>query len=228
MEKTPVTDLFNEVSDVINQMKSSGAIPPVRVKSCLEHLRSSLEYLANDIYKLLGNGTTDNIYFPYGKPAFIQKYLSRLNANPETIHKLSELITSIQPYHSGDEWLTMMCNLTNDAKHRHPIPLDQEDVITSRDISVVGLNLIQIAGENSGRVEFKNNKLNGMPIQDFIYDNEVMTTSGTGIPVNLRLTKEEKIKFHGHDYEVIPFLEKCLNELKSFTDRGYNYIRDLT
>lgn len=231
MNKNPVDDLYQEVASVIAEMKRNGDAPPVRIKSCLEHLRSGLEYLANDIYDKLTNipeNQRKDIYFPYGKPVFIEKYLSRLSTSHETIQILREFLTSIQPYHTGEEWLVMMCNLTNDAKHRRPIPLDKEEVITSQTISAGGVNLIHIAGAGTGRVQFEGCFVNGRPLQDFVYDNGKITSSGIGIPASLNITKEKKIRFHGHDYEVIPFLEKCFNELQIFIKKGYSILRDLT
>lgn len=230
MSETPVDALFSEVSLVIHEMKRTDVAPPVRIKSCLEHLRSSLEYFANDVHEKLGVVPESKIYFPFGKPAFIETYLSKLRASTDIINQLRDLITSIQPYHTGEDWLTMMCNLTNDAKHRRPIPLDQDEVITERTISAGGINIFHMSGPGllpPNRIEVKNLNIFGQQVQDFTYEKGVMTVSGNGIPINLNITKEKKIRFHGHDYEVIPFLEKCLGELRKFSEKGYSFLNNL-
>ncbi|HEC2568329.1 hypothetical protein HJX28_07465 [Klebsiella pneumoniae] len=77
------------------------------------------------------------------------------------------------------------------------------------------------------KIKVKNLNIFGQQVQDFTYEKGVMTVSGDGIPINLNITKEKKIRFHGHDYEVIPFLENCLDELKNFSEKGYSFLNSL-
>ncbi|NMG31277.1 hypothetical protein [Aromatoleum evansii] len=88
------------------------------VKSCLEHLRSCLEYTAQDIYERKIGGDKSP-YFPYG--ADLKKFMGSVSNNLPGIDRLApnifELISDIQPFHCGDDWLTSLCKHTNFNKH---------------------------------------------------------------------------------------------------------------
>lgn len=225
MNREGAIDLLNDVEDSLSLLKKNDCITPVKVKSMLEHMRSSLEYIANDIYDkecVRKDEKRPNIYFPFGKPVFVEKFFTKhLRLKSPNDSRLFDLITSLQDYHTGDNWLDMMCNLTNDAKHRKPISLEKEE-ITSRMISAGGVNLIQMTGNCS--VLFEGNFVNGQKVQDFTYENGDFTTKGNGIAINITITKENKIRFHGHDYEVIPYIEKCLVKLKTFHTAAYELL----
>ena len=118
-----------------------------------------------------------------------------------------------------------MCKLTNDAKHRQPIPLKEDEVIKGIAIEAGGFGFIKV--ENCSKVEFSNNYVNGQKLEDFTFKDGNFKTSGTGIPLNITLTKEKKIKFHGVEYEVIPFLELCLKRIKEYIPRAYDVLETI-
>lgn len=103
------------------------------------------------------------------------------------------IFNAVQDIHTGENWLNMMCKLTNDAKHRQPIPLKEDEVIKGIAIEAGGFGLIKV--DNCSKVEFSNNYVNGQKLEDFTFKDGNFKTSGTGIPLNITLTKEKKIKF---------------------------------
>lgn len=219
MNKDGALDLIREVKETLDLLKQPEDIKPVKIKSMLEHLRSALEYVTNDVYNELTPSSArirnDKIYFPYNQKYnidhFFQKKLQLFNYSENNIYKL---FNSIQDYSTDTNELVMMCNLTNEAKHLKPIALDKEEKVSSVKISVDGLGLVST--DLNSNITFQNCTVNGKKLQDFTYSDGQLKTTGIGIPVNLTITKDKKIKFHGVEYEVVPFIERCLNKIEKF------------
>ncbi|MDT1878107.1 hypothetical protein FPK46_28610, partial [Acinetobacter baumannii] len=89
------------------------------------------------------------------------------------------------------------------VKHRQPIPLKEDSSVKEISISAGGLGLVKAGASSS--IVFENNYVDGKKIQDFTLKDGTLKKSGKGIPLNIVITEEKKIKFHGNDYEVIPF-----------------------
>lgn len=230
MSREGSLDLLQEVEENLDIMKQTQSIKSVKVKAILENLRSSLEYLANDTYdKYNKPSPTDkrpNIYFPYGKKTFVDNFfIKTLKVNPPNSSPLYKVFTSIQDYHTGEKWLEMMCNLTNEVKHRQPIPLREDNSVKDLSISVDGFGIIQ-AG-STANILFKNNYVNGKKLEDFTYENGNLQRSGNGIPLNIVITEEKKIRFHGNDYEVIPFIELCLSKIRVLIIEAYDELDNI-
>ncbi|HGH4719131.1 hypothetical protein [Enterobacter hormaechei] len=229
MPKDGSLDLLNEVEENLATMKEMQQIRPVKVKSILEHLRSSLEYVANDTYDKYVTpppAKRPRIYFPYGDQSRIDKFFTReLNVNPPSSSPLYEIFNSIQDFRTGDNAFTMMCNLTNEVKHRKPIPLEEDSTIKDVSVNVEGLGLIK--GDRNLIINFKGNYLNGERIEDFTYKNGILENIGNGIPVNIVITEEKKIRFHGIEYEVIPFIEICLKRIRAVVNEAYEALDDI-
>lgn len=224
MSREGSLDLIHEVQETLEIMKKTQQIKPVKVKSMLEHLRSSLEYVANDTYnKYNPSITTDRpkAYFPYNKQKFVDSFFTNiLKVSPPSSSPLYKIFNSIQDYQTGDDWLVMMCNLTNEVKHRQPIPLEEDDAVKEVSVSVDGFGLV--TANNSVNVYASNNYVNGKKVMDFTIQNGKIETTGSGIPLNIAITTEKKIRFHGVDYEVIPFIELCIAKLKEFINEAYD------
>ncbi|MFW4392456.1 hypothetical protein ACKLKC_19295, partial [Enterobacter sp. MGH 38] len=45
-------------------------------------------------------------------------------------------------------------------------------------------------------------------------------------PVNIVITEDKKIRFHGEDYEVVPFIESCLIRLRIFINEAYDVLEN--
>lgn len=229
MSREGSLELLLEVEENLETMKQTQNIRPVKVKSMLEHLRSSLEYVANDTYDKYvkpTQTTRPKIYFPYGEQKFIDKFFTqKLNINPPSSSPLYEIFNSIQDFRTGEDTLTVMCNLTNEVKHRQPIPLEEENEIKDISVTVDGFGLIN--ADRTGKIIFRNNFVNGQKIEDFTFENGKFEKSGNGIPVNIIITEDKKIRFHGHDYEVVSFIELCLAKLKIFIKEAYDALEKI-
>lgn len=94
-----------------------------KVKSCLEHLRSALEYVAASLAMTLPpppkpkkGSNKRKTYFPYGRNDKL--YTRSLDENlPGLDAKYRALIDSLQPHVCGDAWLVHLAEATNFNKH---------------------------------------------------------------------------------------------------------------
>ncbi|HCR1968230.1 TPA: hypothetical protein ONC61_001883 [Enterobacter hormaechei subsp. xiangfangensis] len=228
MSREGSLDLLLEVEENLETMKKTQQIRPVKVKSMLEHLRSSLEYVANDAYDKYVSPVPSKrpkIFFPYGEQKFIDNFFTqKLKINPPSSSPLYEVFNSIQDFRTGEDTLTMMCNLTNKVKHRKPIPLEEESSVKDINVRIDGFGIFNVANPN--RVVFKNNSINGQKLEDFTFENGKLERTGNGIPVNIVITEDKKIRFHGEDYEVVPFIESCLIRLRIFINEAYDVLEN--
>ncbi|HCD3977820.1 TPA: hypothetical protein NBP19_004995, partial [Enterobacter hormaechei] len=195
MSREGSLDLLLEVEENLETMKKTQQIRPVKVKSMLEHLRSSLEYVANDAYDKYVSPVPSKrpkIFFPYGEQKFIDNFFTqKLKINPPSSSPLYEVFNSIQDFRTGEDTLTMMCNLTNEVKHRKPIPLEEESSVKDINVRIDGFGIFNVANPN--RVVFKNNSINGQKLEDFTFENGKLERTGNGIPVNIVITEDKKI-----------------------------------
>ncbi|MFH2350050.1 hypothetical protein ABK683_22490 [Enterobacter hormaechei] len=228
MSREGSLDLLLEVEENLETMKKTQQIRPVKVKSMLEHLRSSLEYVANDAYDKYVSPVPSKrpkIFFPYGEQKFIDNFFTqKLKINPPSSSPLYEVFNSIQDFRTGEDTLTMMCNLTNEVKHRKPIPLEEESSVKDINVRIDGFGIFNVANPN--RVVFKNNSINGQKLENFTFENGKLERTGNGIPVNIVITEDKKIRFHGEDYEVVPFIESCLIRLRIFINEAYDVLEN--
>ncbi|WP_130900532.1 hypothetical protein [Pseudomonas sp. Sample_11] len=88
------------------------------IKSTLEHLRSILEYTAQDVWQSYTK-KRNSPYFPYGKDQ--EGYLKSLKKNLPGLSvqrpDIESVIESVQPHKTGDTWLSDLCSYTNFHKH---------------------------------------------------------------------------------------------------------------
>ena len=229
MAREGTVDLLNDVEECLDAMKKTDQIKPVKIKSILENLRSALEYLANDTYDRYIPSETiprPKIYFPYGDQKIIDNFfLKKLQIRNPSSSPMYPVFNSIQTKCTGDNWLKMMCDLTNDAKHRNPIPLHEDEQVKQITVSADDFGLIKTNG--TGDITFKNVTVYGKKLTDFTYKNGVLEVAGNGSPLNIEITKEKNIKFHGNEYEVIPFLELSLKRIRKFTEEAYDILGTL-
>ena len=123
-----ICELFESVENNIVQISEkyeaargdenvSEILKPV-VKSSFEHLRSVLEYTAQDIW---ASYTTkkNSPYFPFGKDesTFIKSANKNLPGLVTQRLDIYGLLESLQPHKSGDDWLPVLCSKTNFNKH---------------------------------------------------------------------------------------------------------------
>lgn len=87
------------------------------VKTCLEHLRSALEYSTQDIWASYNNCSA-KLFPPYGETEVLFK--ANVKRNLPKLHEQRELyniVESIQPHAYGNSWLIELCKQTNFNKH---------------------------------------------------------------------------------------------------------------
>ncbi|MDC5277944.1 hypothetical protein OHW85_20635, partial [Acinetobacter baumannii] len=173
MREKYVLELLDEASEILEVIRNYHTITRPKVKNILENLRSSLEYLANDINEKMSEPNKGKLYFPYheGQDGFekiVKKSFPLLKAERPEIYNE---IVKIQPFSCGDEWLSKMCQITNDVKHNNPIDIRKsEDAVKSITAYVGDTPAFMVAGNCSNAV-FSNNYVNGKLVDDFIYNN---------------------------------------------------------
>ena len=237
MRKSHVDKLLKAIREELNIIKKMEAIDEVKFKSILENLRSSLEYIAQDINSMLSK-PKDRIYFPYGKTK--ENFEESINKNLSGIQyeypKVYDYIESLQSHkNNGDDWLITMCSLTNHAKHNGLIELEYKGnnhVI----IHAEGVPLFEFINVNNGEVILKENTF-------FVSNDDGSETNlGTigeihvtgakvkGVEdddfVSFSIVEKKKLVIYGKTpIEVIPFLEKCFNKISQFSTDVYTQLK---
>ncbi len=225
MRKEEISELLEESDELIRQIISYRKVPRPKVKSILEHLRSSLEYLAQDINEKISR-PKKIIYFPYGKTEddfknSINKYFPLLSQEFPAIY---DEIVKIQKFKLNDDWLLKLCRLTNDAKHKNAIDVkSQEEVLRSTSVEIDLFGSFILAPGSTANV--RNVSINGKRLDDFTYrDGNLEITKKGEIPIRFKITKDKKILIGDEYLDLIPFLEKCQSNIKTFIEETYSII----
>jgi len=206
-----------EISN-LSKTAGNGEINKVFLKNTLENLRSALDYLAKDILiKLKSNPNLqtkklpEKTYFPYGqKENHFKKSIQRnLPFLKQSEPKVYDLLESIQPFRSKHNWVVDLCSLTNDAKHNNLSKIENQ-----KNVIVEQKGIARIEGGRN--VVMSNNYVNGVRQDDVFIDGNgevnVEKYSETTI-----ITSHNRIKFHGKELEIIPFLTYCEQEIKTLS-----------
>ncbi|MGR5150201.1 hypothetical protein ACQKP8_27100 [Photobacterium alginatilyticum] len=192
------------------------------VKSTLEHLRSILEYSAQDIWSHY-NTKSKKLYFPYGQDdALFQANVKRNLPNLKTHYPaIYDLLESLQPFKCGDSWLKQLCDQTNFNKHNRLADQVRKNSEGSR--TNVG-NLVSMRG---GTVVFDNCSYNGMPLgqgKPAVISSD-MSVDDIRKSVNLPIAIEREfdwVEFHFGDSAI-----DTLNLIESSYDKISSYIEEL-
>ena len=208
MQNTDIADLQTHSRDEIEKIKNqvvNGEINKIALKNTLENMRSTLDYLARDIVlhlKKANPNVKEKVYFPYGQrenhfKKSIKRNFPTLKGSNSDIY---DIIESIQPYKQNHNWLTDLCGLTNDAKHNY---LSKTENIKTTTINQPGLGTI--SGRN---ITMSNNYVDGVRQDDVHVDSngEATVTEYAG---NTIITQNNRIKFHGKEIEIVPFISLC-------------------
>jgi hypothetical protein len=199
--------------------KSIDPVLRIEVKNLMENLRSSLDYLARDIYEGLGMSTPDiiKVYFPYGKDR--QDFMSSIGNRLPTLNavnpNLFSIVESAQPHKCGSAWLYNLCRIVNDNKHNQ-LDAQTKTEQMSYDVGLPGKepNISADAGAVRAREVIIDGKL--VPFD---------TTSWTPIPVpGLQTTITKWVSFHftGTGVEVLPLLNTAISEIDSLAKKVYS------
>ncbi len=194
-----------------------------KVKSCLEHLRSSLDYIGHDLSETTNpNKRPKKLYFPYGSNQKL--FLESLERNlPGLDPKYLPIIESLQPHVCGDDWLVRLCHVTNFNKH---VSLQEQERKNSPESSTKLGNLIHMEG---GTVEIGNLIIDGVranPKGPLILNSsrtvaEIQSNLSLPIPVS-RKYKWVKFVLTGSQIDVAELLERSHHEISQFTANIYS------
>lgn len=216
-------ELLTVIDDIYRNAEKTEDIVGVakpKVKSCLEHLRSSLEYIAQDLSEITGSRKTPrNIYFPYGKDKSI--FTKSLSKNlPELDRKFRDKIESIQPHSCGDRWLIHLCKATND--HKHDQLQEQARLNSPESMTVLGGGAAAVDG--TGKIYMGGATINGkkMP-EDYVLTADKTVSDlqeGHSVPVE---RKYEWVSFviKGTDIDVLDLLKRSHRNIRDFSHAIY-------
>lgn len=216
-------ELLSVIDGIYRSAKRAEDIVEVakpKVKSCLEHLRSSLEYIAQDLSEITGSSKAPkNVYFPYGKDKSI--FTKSLNKNlPEVDAKFRDKIESIQPHSCGDRWLIHLCKVTND--HKHDQLQEQTRVNSPESMTVLGKGAAAVDG--TGKIYMGGAIMNGkkMPEDYVLTADKPVNALQQGHSVLVE-RKYEWVKFviKGTDIDVLDLLKKSHRNIRDFSHAIY-------
>ncbi len=219
--------LLKQIETTYNEARSGEEIARVarpKVKSCLEHLRSALDYIAKDLSEhTKSEKTPRNVYFPYGKNQKIFNQALEKNL-PSLSEDYRAIIESIQPHKSMDNWLLHLCKTTNFNKHTEL--QEQERQNSPNSITNIG-NLIQIDSTSSLTVGtmFVNGKhVNPKGPLELKGDNsiaEIRDQLDIEIPIE---RKFEWVKFllKGTQIDILSLLRHAQSEIQIMSDKIYS------
>lgn len=115
-------DVEQNIQLLVEQIESSKSDEEIdklsgpKLKSVMEHLRSCLEYCAQDLSEIVLGKSSGKVYFPYGKNE--QDFKSSLGRNLKGLPvNYSSIVERIQPHSCGENWLCDLCDFTNHNKH---------------------------------------------------------------------------------------------------------------
>ncbi|MBW7988685.1 MAG: hypothetical protein FVQ84_01500 [Planctomycetes bacterium] len=203
----------------------------VPVKNLMENLRSSLDYMAHDIYEACcqssrataGKSDPRNIYFPYGRTkadfqSGIGSSLPDLASNNRGVY---DLIASIQPFRCNDTWLYDLCSILNEKKH---------DKLKAQERSETEIYTVESEhGSVSTIVNNPNVKITSMPgaVKIFGVPAEFTSNGIRTAPSDKLAHKRTKwiaFTFEGADVNVIGMLDKAVTGIIDFANRLYTLI----
>lgn len=207
----------SQIRDIKNKAES-GPVNKVLVKNTLENLKSTLDYCAIDIRKMLDTGfgvaSKGKIYFPHcSKEArfntVMRESFPGLDDHYPIIYKL---IRGTQPFARGDSWLEELCDLVNEVKHRNLLQIeDRRSLLLDQSGGIV------VKASRGSGIVLKNNFVDGV-----LQDNVSLDRSGDIlITPNGGSTTIEEIRelfVKGKKLELVPFLEKCESNIVMFVN----------
>lgn len=201
----------------------------VPVKNLMENLRSSLDYMAHDIYDICCKPSLiateqpypRKIYFPYAKSE--QDFKSRIDAVLPGLQAQSnavyDLLLSVQPFECNDTWLHDLCKVLNENKHDRLVPQERKE---TRTYSVEGQNGSVTITSPGASVTSKPGaiKIFGVPAQ---FMGDAITTDPCGGLEHV-ITRWVSFTFEGTGVHVLDLLNKSVAAIRSFRDELYKHI----
>jgi hypothetical protein len=219
-----INELIDYSKNELKQLKQSDKISKVRVKNILENLRSALEYSAQEINKTQKN-QKKRVYFPYGEDE--EKFKQSLTRNLPEIESntnLFQLIENLQNHKSGDNWLYLMCNATNIAKHNKGLNIENQPE-RNKKIKSIQSGGIHISGGKN--ITVIGNTYNGKRVPNFTLNENDLDITDPGeveIKIEFEITENQKIVIKDIEQDLFVFLEKCVDQISDFIRNLYKII----
>jgi len=194
-----------------------------KVKTLLEHMRSILDFCAQDIFELVipevekenkMNSKYKKVYFPYGKnkrsfEKSIRSNLPGLNSND----RIYRIIEEIQDYKRVDnkKFLYYMCSLTNENKHNH---LSEQGWHSNGTTVEIG----KFLKTQNSNVVIRGGTYNGIPLGNFEINKngEIKGNINPSILSQIVTYDEGVAVFKDSGKNVVEFLGLCLKEINEF------------
>lgn len=203
--------------------ETKASIPQPLVKSCLEHLRSVLEYAAQDTHDTVIGGKR-RLYFPYGdnKKNFVGSVAGNLPMLPTLRPDVYALYESVQPHASGSTWLLDLCKHTNFNKHNQ---LSKAERVNSPNSTTKAGNFFETSGNAS--ITFVGSTYNGQPIggprgEAVITGNMSAREVKEALALDIPVTREfewVQFRFKGSSLDSLELLTKGHREITAFIDK---------
>ena len=225
MLKNDVKELLDYCSQQISYLKTETIISKVIVKNILENLRSSLEYCAQYINKekLLQNS---RVYFPYGKTEeYFAKSINKNNFSRlrQEFPNIFDRIENLQPHKCADNWLIIMCEATNEAKHNNALGIDtnieKEKVMT--ELLIPGIEFTEgKKNYNNVNIKMTGCYFNGQSIDDFHISNGNVNTikKGNISPVySFEIIENKTFILNNYSCDLFNLLEKSHSKIEEFS-----------
>ena len=243
MRKNDIDELLLDVEEnlrILHERQQAAVTDPeihelfkVKVKECLEHLKSVLDYAANDIYEIILNspelGKGVKVYFPYGINTEdindkIRKVFPRLSQVNQPVR---DLVGSIQtPSQTG--WLKIRCSIRNTNSHSRLMKQRREDMAGHSLFN----NGITFIGDNFQNIQMINNTyVDGNGSQKYVPHMNVDITDGKS-----NLNEDELKEMDGNRFDVVEFvfdennlpvvslIEEAYGKTKEFVSQLYQMI----
>ena len=243
MSKADVDELLKDIEEQLISIKKYKKITKVKLKSIFENLRSSLEYMAQDINSALSR-PGKRVYFPYGDT--IENFKNSINQNLPNLQSeypiLYDCIEHLQPHkNNGDEWLVDMCHMTNETKHKKLLEVKNKGK-NHISVNAGGIPFIEIRNGGHGKVrlevggntffslnddgsETNLGTMGEYHLEETEEETEVKVIKEDDF-VSFSIVKNKKLVIDGKNpIEAIPFLEKCFNKISQFSTDVYTQLK---
>jgi hypothetical protein len=204
------------------------ATPRIEVKNFMENLRSALDYLAKDIYEAVieprlakaGKQSKKEVYFPYGKDE--HGFKSSIGTNLPDLQALNppiyDAIEAVQPHKSGNDWLCQLCRIVNEKKHDLLTPQSRTETQTMTASAGGASVTLPINNPNVSIQQGSGASvtIGGVPVR---LSNQGIEPLGPGL--TRTVTTWVSFRFADTNTEVLPLLEKALNEIRLLSQKVY-------
>jgi hypothetical protein len=202
-----------------------------KITSTLTLFRTCLDYSLKDIYDIVLRShigkPKSHIYFPYSKSQ--EKFEESLNRN--CLSKLKDynpsvynLIESLQPFSSHNNWLYDLCKVNDYTKHDQHMPQTRTDselmTINNRPTG------IKFGAGCKGNLIFKDCQIDGNDINflDVDIGNDIITADEKTSKLNINLINWTDFTFTDTKINIIDFLQTCYHQLLNYKKELYQII----